>query len=104
MFLTVVEKQQLLNIEKTDSKDEMSCLKWKIYNGRIKVGVNFQTDIDKLNIVVYRYQNSLYLKDKEPDLKMTEYQSRLAKRVYLLSYIDIFYKLCIVLDETTVHN
>ena len=104
LTLTVVEMQQLQEIEKIDSKEEISCLKWTIYNGRRKVYVNFQTDTDKLNVVVYRYRNNLYLKDNEVDLKLTEYQSILAKRVYLLSYIDIFYKRCIVLDETTVHN
>ena len=75
-----------------------------IYNARRKVCVNFQTDTDKLNIVVYRYRNNLHPKDDEVDLKLTEYQSLLAKRVYFLSYIDIFHKRCIVLDETTVHN
>ena len=65
--------------------------------------MNFQTDTDKLNFVVYRYRNNLSLKDDEVDLKLTEYQSFLPKRVYLLSYIDIFYKRGIVLDETTVH-
>ena len=104
LTLTVVEMQQLPDIEKTDSKEEIYCLKWTIYNGRRKVCVNFQTHRDKLNIVVYRYRNHLYLIDNEDILKLTEYQSLLAKRVYLLSYIDIFYKRCIVLDETTVHN
>ena len=66
--------------------------------------MNIQTDTDKLNIVVYRYRNNLLLKDEEVDLKLTEYQSLLAERVYLLSYIDIFYKRCNVLDETTVHT
>ena len=66
--------------------------------------MNFQTDTDKLKIVVYRYRNNSYLKDNELDVKLSEYQSLLAKRVYLLSYIDILYKRCIVLDETTVHN
>ena len=47
--------------------------------------MNFQTDTDKLNIAVYRYRNNLYLKDNEVDLKITEYQSLLAKRAYLLS-------------------
>ena len=83
--------QQLPDIEKTDSKKEKSCLKWTINNGRRKVCVNFQTDKDKLNIVVYRYWNNLYLKDNEVDLELTEYHSLLAKRVYLLGYIDIFY-------------
>ena len=102
--LTIVEMQQLSDIKKTDSKEEISCLNWTIYNGRRKVCVNFQTDTDKLNIAVYRYRNNLYLKDNEVDLKLTEYQSLLAKRVYLLNYIDIFYKRCIILDETTGHN
>ena len=104
LTLTVVEMQQLPDIEKTDFIEEISCLKWTIYIGRRKECVNFHTDTDKLDIVVYRYRNNLYLKDSESDLKLTENQSLLAKRVCLFSYIDIFYKRCIVLDETTVHN
>ena len=69
--LTLVETQQLPDIEKADSKDEITCLKWTIYNGRRKVCINFQTDTDKLNIVVYRYRNSTYLKDDEMDIKLT---------------------------------
>ena len=102
--LTLVETQHLPDIEKVDSKDEISCLKWTIYNGRRKVCINFQTDTDKVNTVVYRYRNSTYFKDTELELKLTEYKKLRAKRVYLLSYIDIFYKWCFVLDETTVHN
>ena len=102
--LTLVETQQLPDIENSDSRGEISCLKWTTYNGRRKVCINCQTDTDKVNIVVYRYRNSTYLKNTEMDLKLTEYKKLLAKRVYLLSYIDIFYKRCIVLDETTVHN
>ena len=102
--LTLVETQQMPDIEEGDSKDEISCLKWTIYNGKRKVCINFQTDTDKVNIVVYRYRNITYLKDTEKDLKLTEYKKLLAKRVYLLSYIDIFYKRCIALDQTTVHN
>ena len=57
-----------------------------------------------VNIVVYRYPNNTYLKDNEMELKLTEYEKILAKRVNLLSYIDIFFKRYIVLDETNVHN
>ena len=59
--LTLVETQQLPDIEEADSKDEISCLKWTIYNGRRKVCINFQTDTDKVNTVVYRYRNNTYL-------------------------------------------
>ena len=102
--LTLVETQQLPDIEKVVSKDEISCLKWTIYNGRRKVCINFQTDTDKVNIVVCLYRNNTYFKDTELDLKLTEQKKLLAEGAYLLSYIDIFYKRCIVLDETTVHN
>ena len=34
--LTVVAMQQLPDIDNTDSKQEVSCLKWTIYNGRRK--------------------------------------------------------------------
>ena len=54
--------------------------------------MNLQTGTDRLNIVVNPYRNNLYLKDNEIDLKFTESQSLLAKRVCLVSYIDIFYK------------
>ena len=101
---TLVETQQLPDIEKSVSRDELCCLKWTISNGGRNVCIKFQKDTDNVNIVVYRYRNSTYLKDTEMDLKLIEYKKLLAKRVYLLSYTDIFYKRCIVLDETTVHN
>ena len=102
--LTLVETQQLPDIEKVDSKDEMSCLKWTKYSCRREVCINFQTDTDKVKTVVYCYRNNTYVKDTEMQIELTEYEKLLAKRVYLLSHIDIFYKRCIVLDETTVHN
>ena len=70
----------------------------------MQVCINFQTDTDKVNIVVYRFRNITYLKDTEMHLKLTEYKKLLAKRAYLLSYIDIFYKRCSVLDKQLVIN
>ena len=102
--ITVVGMQQLPDIEKTGSKKEISCVKWTFYIRRRKVCVNFKTDTDKLNVVVYRYRNNFYLKHYEIDPKLSEYQLLWARRVYLLSYNNIHYKQCIVLDETTVHN
>ena len=47
--------------------------------------MKFQTNTDKLNNVVYRSWNNLYLPENEVDLKMTKYQSLLAKRFYHLN-------------------
>ena len=73
--LTLVEMQQLPEFEKEDSKNEISCLKWTIYNGRRKVCISFRTDMDKLNFVLYRYRNNTYVKDTEMELKLTEYEN-----------------------------
>ena len=84
--------------------DLLTLLLLTIYNGRRKVCISFKTDMDKLNIVVYRYRNNTYVKDTEMELKLTEYEKLFSKRVYLLSYIEVLFKRCIVLNETTVHN
>ena len=73
LTLTVVGKQHFPELEKTDSKEEISCLKCTIYNGKRKVCVNFQTDTDMLTFVVYRYRNNSLLKDNEVDMRKTEY-------------------------------
>ena len=52
---TLVEMQQLPETEKVDSKNEICCLKWTIHKGRRKVCISLNTDMDKLNIVIYRY-------------------------------------------------
>ena len=102
--LNLVEMQQLPEIEKVDFKNKISCPEWRIYNGRRKVCISFRTDMYKLNIVVYRYRNNIYVNDTEMELKLTKYEKIPIKRIYLLSYIDVSFKRCIVLDETTVHN
>ena len=84
--------QQLPDIEKTDSDREVSCLKRTNYIGRRKVCVNLKNDTNNLNVVVYRYRITFDLTDVEFDLKLTQYQSLLAKRVYILSYLDKFFK------------
>ena len=68
LTLTLVENQQVPDIEKTASKDEKSCLKWTIYISRKKVAIRFQTDTDKVNIVVCRYRNNTYVKETEVEL------------------------------------
>ena len=59
---------------------------------------------DKLDIVICRYPKNLYLEDVEVELKSSEYQKFLSKRECLLRYIDIFFKGCTILDETTILN
>ena len=43
LTLTLVEMQQLPEIEKMDSKKEILCLKWTFHNGRRKVCISFKT-------------------------------------------------------------
>ena len=92
------------DIEKIHSNEENYCQKVTKYNGNehIENLVNFKTDTDNLKFVVHRYRNKLYVKNIEVDIRLTKYHALLTKRICLLSYIDIFHKLCSVLDETTI--
>ena len=81
--------QILSEVEKTDTNEKYSCLKRTMLTGK-KNCVNFNTDTGKLNVIVQRYWNNFYLKDIELALKLTQHQSLLAKRVFTLSYIDMF--------------
>ena len=80
--LALVEMQQSPEIEKVDSKNEILCLKWAIYNGERKVSLSFETDMDKLNVVVHRYRNNTNVKDTKMKLKLTYYEKLLSTRVY----------------------
>ena len=96
--------EPLPEIKGVDSKNEISCLKWTKYNGRRKVCICFKTDMNKLNIVAYRDRNNTDVKYTEMKLKVIEKEKLLSKLVYVLTYIDVFFRRCIVLDEITVHN
>ena len=50
--LTLVATHQFQDIEKAHSKDQTFCLKWTLYKGGRKVCINFQSDTDRVNIVV----------------------------------------------------
>ena len=93
----VVEMQQLPDIEK-DTTEEFSCLKWTMCCGR-KVFVNFKPDRDKLNIFFTVTETSCNSKENENDLKLTQYQKLLIKRLYLLSCIDVLFNKSIALEE-----
>ena len=103
-WLTVVEMHKLPDIEKIDSKNEFLRLNLTKHFSRQKVGKNYQTETNKLKIFVYRYRNNIYLKGSELELIITDYEKLFSKRVHLLSYLDVFFKRCIVLDETTAHE
>ena len=91
-----INKCQTLKLETTDSIEKISCIKWTIYNGRKKVCANYQTDTEELNFFfVCRYRNDICSKDLDMELKTTEKEKFLSKRVYLLSYIDVFFKQCL---------
>ena len=96
--------QQLPEVGKFDSENEISCLRWIIFNWRRKSCVFHKSDTDYVGITVYRYRNNKYMKDSDIELKSTEYNTLLEKKKYLLSYLETFSKKFIVVQESTHHN
>jgi len=71
--------EHLSDKEQTDLKDEKFHLYLTLYKKVGKLCVNTKTDTDKLGVVVYRYQNNVYIKGDETYLKLTFYEKFLAK-------------------------
>ena len=78
--MTLLEIQQMPEIEKLGCEIENSCLKWTIYKGGRKVCVNYKTERDKLDIVTYCYRKGIYLKNAEMELNLIEYEKLLSKK------------------------
>ena len=78
--------QQLPKIETVDSRNEIACLNWTIYNERRKVCIGFKTDVDKLNFVVYPYRNNTYVKDTKLELKLTENENFISTNLSFEQY------------------
>ena len=78
--LTIVEMQQLPEVGQNDSENQISCLRWIIFNGRRKVCVFCKTDTDYVGITVYRYLNNMFMNDSDIELKATEYNTLLQKK------------------------
>ena len=61
--MKIVGLQQLLEVGKLDSENEISCLSWISFDGRRKTCVFGKTDNDNVGITVYRYRGIMYMKD-----------------------------------------
>ena len=101
--LTLDEMTQVLHAEKTDTKAELFCLIWTTYISRKKACVQFKTDTDKFNNLVYLYCNNWDPKTSNwpKSYRKPEYFSKTKKSIKL--HLRLF-KRCIVGDETTNHN
>ena len=67
--LTAVEVRKFPDVELIDPRNKSSCLKSTNYISRWDVRVNFQTDTDKLNLVINRNRDKLYLKSDETNVE-----------------------------------
>ena len=54
LILTVIETQQLPDIGKADSREELFFQKCTNYNGRREIRKIFKVDADQLSFVLYR--------------------------------------------------
>ena len=79
--LTPVEMQQLPDIEKIDSKDGTFCVKVTKHNGGREVCASYKTDTDMLKNVVSHYRNNLNLRESKLEVKRTEFEKLLSKRI-----------------------
>ena len=76
--------------------------KWTTDNGRRIVCTNKHIKSGKLNTVVHRLRNNTHREGADLDLKRTQYENFIFKRVSLWRYIEVFFRQFILLEDKAV--
>ena len=52
--LTIIESQNLLNLQNVDVDSQISHFEWTLHNGRRKIHIGYRSDTKKIDLVEYR--------------------------------------------------
>ena len=101
--LTIIESQNLPNLQNLDVDSRISHFKWILHNSRRKIHIGYRSVTKKIELVEYRrigkqWKNNQSLKFKERNTTNLDMLSS------LLDYVKTFKKSCNIIDECTVEN
>lgn len=101
LLFTILEYQNLPDIDNLDIDQQISNFNWTLHNGRRKICINYRSDQDLISLSVYKLKKDQWIIHQEIGLKLKEYNTLLNKRQSLLCYVGLFTKKCIFLEEET---
>ena len=102
--LTIIESQNLPNLQNLDVDSQISHFEWTLHNGRSKIHIGYRSDTKKIDLVEYRRNGNQWKNNQSLQLQREEYDKLLDMLSSLLGYVEIFKKSCVIIDECTVEN
>ena len=102
--LTIIESQNLPNLQNLDVDSQISHFEWTLHNGRRKIHIEYRSDIKKIDLLEYRKNGNQWKNNQSLQLQREEYDKLLDMLPSLLGYVETFKKSCIIIDECTVEN
>ena len=102
--LTCLESHSLPKLQDLDTESQISQFEWTLHNGRRKNFLSYRSDIKKIDIIEYRKKGNTWKNNQNFQLEKKEYDNLVDFISSVLSYVEIFKKTCIIIDECTVEN
>ena len=103
-LLTIIESQNLPNLQNMDVDSQISHFEWTLHNGRRNIHMGYRSDTKKLELKEYRRNGNQWKNNKSLQLQREEYDKLLDILPSSLGYIETYKKYCIIIDECTVEN
>ena len=102
--LTIIESQNLPNLQNSDINSQISHFEWILHNGRRKIHIGHRSDTKKIELEEYRRNGNQWKNNQTLQLQREEYDKLLDMLPSVLGYVETFKKFCIIIDECTVEN
>ena len=92
MSLTILESQNLPNLQILDVESQISHFEWTLHNGRRKIHIGCRSD-GKKKIIEYRRTGKQWKKNHSLQLQREEYDKLLDVLPSLLGYVETYKKI-----------
>ena len=102
--LTLIESQNLPNLQNLDVDSQISHFEWTLHNCRRKIHIGYRSDTKKNDLVEYRRSGNQWRNNQSLQLQREEYDKLLDMLPSLLGYVETFKKSCIIIHECAVEN
>ena len=71
--LTIIESQNLPNLQNLDVDSQISHFEWTLHNGRRKIHKGYRSDTKKIDLVEYRRNGNQWKNNQSLQLQREEY-------------------------------
>ena len=102
--LTIIEPQNLPNLQSLDKDSQISHFEWTLHNGRRNIHIGYRSVTKNVELFEYRRNGSQWKNSQSLQVQREENDKLLDMLPSLQGYEETFKKSCIIIDEWNVEN